>query len=140
MKLWTESADRLIEKLERNSGTKTSALEGLGRLDKDSVKGRAVKHGQRWDELRLLQQSDREARKMRTFDGRERRSQPIPASLAASLAGRAQSVAQMLDRWLTSLLSKSNDQHRQTIDQAASRQSDINTPPQSRDYRGGHDR
>tara|TARA_R110002072_G_scaffold64052_2_gene158774 strand:- start:260 stop:1051 length:792 start_codon:yes stop_codon:yes gene_type:complete len=140
VKLWTESADRLIEKLERNSGTKTSALEGLGRLDKDSVKGRAVKHGQRWDELRLLQQSDREARKMRTFDGRERRSQPIPASLAASLAGRAQSVAQMLDRWLTSLLSKSNDQHRQTIDQAASRQSDINTPPQSRDYRGGHDR
>jgi hypothetical protein len=56
VKLWTESADRLIEKLERNSGTKTSALEGLGRLAKDSVKGRAVRHGQRWDELRLLHQ------------------------------------------------------------------------------------
>lgn len=140
VKLWTESADRLIEKLERNSGTKTSALEGLGRLDKDSVKGRAVRHEQRWDELRLLQQANREARKMRTFDERERRSQPMPGSLATSLAGRAQSVAQMVDRWLTSLLTKSDNQHRQSIDQAASRQSDVNTPPQSRDHRGGHDR
>ncbi|MDI1297189.1 MAG: MobF family relaxase [bacterium] len=140
VKLWTENMDRLIEKLERNSGTKTSALEGLGRLVKDSVKGRAVRHGHRWDELRVLQQANREARKMRTFDERQRRSQPMPGSLATGLAGRAQSVAQMLDQWLTTLLSKSDNQHRQGIDQAAPQQADVITPTQSRDFRGGHER
>src|SRR3546814_14397401 len=32
VKLWTEDLERLVQKLERYSGEKTSSLEGLGRL------------------------------------------------------------------------------------------------------------
>ena len=36
-KLWTEDRERLAQKLSARSGEKTSALEGLGRLDRKSV-------------------------------------------------------------------------------------------------------
>src|SRR3546814_20404435 len=36
VKLWTEDLERLVQKLERYSGEKTSSHEGLGRLGRDS--------------------------------------------------------------------------------------------------------
>ena len=65
VKLWTEDRDRLVDKLERHSGEKTSALEGLGRLERDSHKAREERHGERWDRLREQQRSDRDERKER---------------------------------------------------------------------------
>jgi ATP-dependent exoDNAse (exonuclease V) alpha subunit len=37
-KLWTEDRERLVEKLKQRSGEKTSSLQGLGRIERDSVK------------------------------------------------------------------------------------------------------
>ncbi len=52
VKLWTEDAKQLAEKLSRRSGEKTSALEGLGRLDQYGVEGRFRKHSGRIEEAR----------------------------------------------------------------------------------------
>ncbi|WP_404337920.1 MobF family relaxase [Sphingomonas sp. MMS12-HWE2-04] len=100
VKLWTEDEKRLIEKLERRSGEKTSSLEGLGRLDSSTVKARGAMHGERLDLLRAQQ---REARADRKASGKGIRESERPDGIAAFLAGRAQSVAQMMDRWMTGI-------------------------------------
>lgn len=105
VKLWTEDEKRLIEKLERHSGEKTSALEGLGRLDRDSLLARDQRHGDRLDLLRVQQRSDRADRKARMADERDRRERE-PDGVAALLAGRALSIAQAMDRWMVSLLDR----------------------------------
>lgn len=107
VKLWTEDRDRLVDKLERHSGEKTSALEGLGRLDRDNHRERETRHGDRWDRLRDQQRSDREERKQRLEADREARSHPEERGLAHLLAGRAQSAAGAVDRWLTDILNRS---------------------------------
>jgi len=103
-KLWTEDRGRLVDRLKIRSGEKTSSLEGLGRIERDSVKGRAARHGDRWDQLRDQQRAEREARKDRLRADEEQRSKTQQDSLSAFLAGRAQAAARSLDQWLTSLL------------------------------------
>ncbi|WP_176593379.1 MobF family relaxase [Sphingobium sp. EM0848] len=104
VKLWTEDRKRLAEKLKQRSGEKTSSLEGLGRLDRDSIKGRASGQGERWGRLRDEQRAEREARKERRAADRARRSRPEPKGMAAWLTGRAQSAVQSLDQWIVSLV------------------------------------
>lgn len=107
VKLWTENAKRLIDKLERHSGEKASSLEGLGRLDRDNLKNRGARHSERLDELRAQQRADRTERKERMLAEQERRNRAQqPDGLAAFLAGRAQSAAQAMDQWLSSLLER----------------------------------
>ncbi len=146
VKLWTEDRDRLAEKLERHSGEKTSSLEGLGRLDRDSHKAREERHGERWDRLRDQQRTDRQERKERMREEREARERPQAGGLAYLLAGRAQSAAETVDRWLTNILTRSVEEGRAT--QSAPSQSDQHSASQpapepahshSQDHGGGHD-
>ncbi|MBT0667433.1 relaxase domain-containing protein [Novosphingobium profundi] len=107
VKLWTEDRDRLVEKLKQRSGEKTSALQGLGRIERDSVQGRSARQSERWGRLREEQRQDRAVRKERM--AARSRSQDIrtPDGLALRIAGRAQSAASFLDRWLITLLDRS---------------------------------
>lgn len=137
VKLWTEDRDRLVDKLERYSGEKTSALQGLGRLDRDSHKEREARHGERWDLLREQQRSDRDARKQRMEAEREARHQPEQGGLAHILAGRAQSAAGAVDRWLTGILARSVEEGPQ---RPATQSQPESMPAPQQDHGADHDR
>jgi len=134
VKLWTEDEKRLVGKLERRSGEKTSSLEGLGRLDASSVKARGAKHGERLDLLRAQQRELRADRKALT---QQRRGYGQADGIAASLAGRAQSVAQMMDRWMTGLLKRDGGRAERSGGRSFQSQRDQEIP---RDRERGHDR
>lgn len=141
VKLWTESVERLAERLNTHSGEKTSSLEGLGRLDRDSVAGRTSRHAERWDRLRDQQRIDREIRKMRMQEERERRARGRSGGLAFFLAGQAQSSAQVMDRWLTTLLDRNRSSEKEA-EPAKHEVERVSQPAnnQSHDHGGGRDR
>lgn len=109
VKLWTEDQKRLSDKLGRRSGEKTSALEGLGRLEKDAHRAREERHAERWDRMRLEQRKVREERRARTAE----RSQSLPKGpferFAEHLAGRAQRVAESFDRYFEQVLARGQE-------------------------------
>lgn len=135
VKLWTEDRDRLVDKLERHSGEKTSALEGLGRLGRDSHKEREARHGDRWDRLREQQRSDRGARKQRMEAEREARHGLEQGGLAYLLAGRAQSAAGAVDKWLTGILARSMENPARPATQSQAEPAQA----QQQDHGGSHD-
>jgi conjugative relaxase-like TrwC/TraI family protein len=100
-KLWTEDEKRLVDKLDRRSGEKTSALEGLGRLGRESVKARGGRHAQRLEGLRAAQLTDREERRAGRTTARH--SLGGIEALVQPLASRAQLGAATIDRWLRGL-------------------------------------
>jgi len=104
VKLWTEDEKRLVERLSRRSGEKTSSLEGLGRLDRDGRNGRERRHRERLEDRRQQTREEREIRKLRMAA----RSTPAPRGplqlLADRIAGRAQSFAETVDRYLGAVL------------------------------------
>jgi conjugative relaxase-like TrwC/TraI family protein len=104
VKLWTEDARRLAEKLEIRSGEKTSSLEGLGRLDRDSVRGRQAAHGGQVEEMRKQQRLARAERTTRMAQERDARGKTKSAGVAGLLAARMQTSMLALDRWIGSLL------------------------------------
>jgi hypothetical protein len=106
--LWTENRERLVEKLKLRSGEKTSSLQRLGRVERDSIKGRQDRHGERWDRLREEQHSEREARKEGLAAQRDPAAPSPPNGLAERIAHRAQSTTSFLDRWIISLLDRSS--------------------------------
>jgi ATP-dependent exoDNAse (exonuclease V) alpha subunit len=106
VKLWTEDEKRLVDRLEHRLGEKTSALEGLGRLDRDNVRARSHRHGDRLDRLRGQQRGDRDARKERMEADRMRRTRREPKSIGEILAGRALFAAETMDSWLQGLLDR----------------------------------
>jgi ATP-dependent exoDNAse (exonuclease V) alpha subunit len=140
-RLWTEDRERLVDKLKLRSGEKTSSLQGLGRIDRDSVRGRTAQHGERWDRIRYEQRAERDIRKNRAPEQREPEKGWPPTGLAERLAGRAQSAAAFLDRWIVSLLDRSPDQG---ADRGASGATQQPTPEPThtaaQDHGGGHDR
>ena len=70
-RLFTQDDKRLIATLERRSGEKTSALEGLGRLATDHVDARTARFGDRIDAARdAFDRDRRDARIERQQDGR----------------------------------------------------------------------
>lgn len=105
-RLWTEDRERLVDRLRTRSGEKTSSLQGLGRIERGSVKGRTAKHGKRWDRLREEQRAQRDARKDQFLAEQAERSAPPRDSLARYFANRAQAAARSLDHWLSSLLER----------------------------------
>jgi len=96
VKLWTEDAGRLVERLARNSGEKSSALEGLGRLESDGARLRPSREGA---ELERWREETRNARQVRRA-GRERARQRANGP-AALLAERAREMAERLARFLS---------------------------------------
>ncbi|MDH7639204.1 MobF family relaxase [Sphingomonas oryzagri] len=97
VKLWTEDPARLVDRLERRSGEKSSATEGLGRLSRDHVDGRQVRHGERLRSLR--EEMDQERRDRAT-------SRPSPQTVSSRLATRASEIGEALDRLLARALSR----------------------------------
>lgn len=97
VKLWTEDERRLVDRLERRSGEKTSSLEGLGRLDRDAAQARQTRLPEHFNRLREAQQAARVDRKSMMEGDRERAG---PYSLARYLAGRALEFSHTMDRWL----------------------------------------
>ena len=143
--LWTEDRERLVEKLTLRSGEKTSSLQGLGRIEKDSVKGRTALHGERWDRLRDEQRVERQARKDRLSTAQTQPEVARANGLSSYIAGRAQSAASFLDRWIISLLERSSgrgDDREQGPQQPSSAQQPPPEPQHApaRDHGGGHDR
>ena len=109
VKLWTEDLKRLVDKLERFSGEKTSALEGLGRLDRDSRDQMAARHPDSLDRLRDEQQRDRTDRRDQMLERLlDRRGDP--KGLPNRLATGARSIGEMLDRFLTRVLDQGSNE------------------------------
>jgi conjugative relaxase-like TrwC/TraI family protein len=107
VKLWTEDAKRLSEKLAHRSGEKTSALEGLDRLNRDEHRAFAERHPQH---IRIGRQEHERSRQ-------ERRDR----ALAGELSGRersdgaiARSIGIVLDRFLRSVLDRNTGTDRQS--------------------------
>lgn len=107
-KLWTEDRDMLVERLARRSGEKTSAIEGLGRLTRDSVRARSARHADRLGRLREEQLRDRSERHRADLEEADR-SAPGDPTLPGRLATRALSASQFLDRWLTRMIERSHE-------------------------------
>lgn len=105
VKLWTEDPERLVQKLEQRSGEKTSALEGLDRLQRDSHQARSARHAERFERTRedmlreRAERTEKRAARERGWDDVFR-----PASLAERLAGRAHRSVSHLDDYLRGLL------------------------------------
>ncbi|RQW46124.1 MobF family relaxase [Novosphingobium sp. LASN5T] len=105
VKLWTENEKRLVEKLEARSGEKTSALEGLGRLTKDTVRAYADRHADQLerdrDDQRGLRSERRERELVRQLD--RTRS---PEGIGERIAESARGIGDFLDRILQSALDR----------------------------------
>ena len=145
VKLWTESQQRLAEKLASRSGEKTSSLEGLGRIRADSHKMRGLRHKDRHDRSREENARERDARKAER-EQRERkrqgRSEPRPNSLAEILAGRAQEAASLVDRFLRGTIERDRQHAPAEPDRGGARepaqQSEARPDPQPQHDHGGH--
>lgn len=103
VKLWTEDVKKLGQRLSERSGEKTSSLEGLGRLEKDSVKLMGGRARGRLAGERQAQRQERDARKDR---GTERSTARVPDTWPTRLAGRAGSMAASLDTFLQSWIDR----------------------------------
>lgn len=104
VKLWTQNAGKLAAKLSENSGEKSSALEGRGRLERDGVKAFGQRHSARLQEAREEQRRGRaEQRDEALRQHLSNRSAPA-RGLADRLTDRALSLASHLDRILDRLL------------------------------------
>ena len=135
VKLWTEDPERLVQKLERRSGEKTSSLEGLGRLDRDSHLYREARLGEhfarsREEMLRVrAERAEKRAERERGWDEVLR-----PPSFAEMLAGRARDGLSRLDSYLNGISAGS------VKDQRAPPQAAPNIPEHPRPIQQGHDR
>ncbi|MFA7584957.1 MAG: MobF family relaxase [Novosphingobium sp.] len=105
VKLWTENEKKLVEKLEARSGEKTSALEGLGRLNRDAARALAGRHAGRLAQARDDQQRLRQDRRDQLLERQldQRRS---PEGLGEHLAEGARGIAEIMDRILKSALDR----------------------------------
>ena len=142
--LWTENRQKLVEKLKQRTGEKTSSLQGLGRIDRDSLKSRSARHTERWDKLRAEQRAERNERREKPAAQRESAQSTQPSGLAERIADRALSAASFMDRWVVSLLDRSSHRgdDREDGRAAASAHQPVPEPAHapSQDHGGGHDR
>jgi hypothetical protein len=104
VKLWTEDAARLVDRLERRSGEKSSAIEGLGRLSGDHKESRQLRHGERLRTLRGEMEKERRDRAA---------SQASPQPALSRLATRASEIGEALESLLARALSRGHE-HRDT--------------------------
>lgn len=105
VKLWTEDEKRLVEKLESRSGEKTSALEGLGRLAKDSARAYVDHHADRLARERDEQRNLRQERRDRAIKRQLDRNRPANG-LGERLAESSRRIGDFLDRILQSALDR----------------------------------
>ncbi len=106
VKLWTEDEKRLAEKLETHSGEKTSALEGLGRLDRDSRDSLAARHADPIERARADQDRERSERRDMALGRQLDQRTNAPRGLPERLAENARGIADILDRFLQSVVDR----------------------------------
>ncbi|MEN2789588.1 MobF family relaxase [Sphingomonas oligophenolica] len=111
VKLWTEDEKRLVERLTRRSGEKTSALEGLGRLDRDARATRERRHGDRLELRRSQTREERAERKARLAEASKLSPHDPLESLASRFAARAQTFAETIDRYRGAVLKAGQAEH-----------------------------
>jgi hypothetical protein len=104
VKLWTEDAGRLIERLEHNSGEKSSSLEGLGRLSQDGLPVRPTANDARLEQWREEMRLAREARVQQRVRLRPRQPTGI-----TRLAEGAREIAERLARLLANDRARERD-------------------------------
>lgn len=124
VKLWTEDVRQLSAKLTRNSGEKTSALEGLGRLERDSAKELAWRHPDRMRTAREQQERLREERRDQVTEsqlGRLRSSGPL-----AELAAKLMPLAERMDHVLRAILERAPPRSREAQHDVSTR---LQPPP-----------
>lgn len=114
VKLWTEDTELLIDRLERRSGEKTSALEGVGRLSRDKIDARRDVHRNR---LLILREEMVRGRQDRALAARAAPSTPIER-----LAERASESGRALDEWMRKALDRGRTERMD--DQVRDRQQD----------------
>jgi conjugative relaxase-like TrwC/TraI family protein len=102
-KLWTEDRASLAQKLSTRSGEKTSALQAMGRLERDRQPHFSERHGDRLAEARAQQDRDRQALRDRNLR-RELDRRPGRGGFAVRLAGQARDAAALADRFLRRLV------------------------------------
>lgn len=105
VKLWTEDAKRLVEKLERFTGEKSSSLEGLGRLDRSTKDTIRHRQGVPLAKMRKEQETAREGQRLQNLARRIERRPEAPRT-AARIAGSAKAVADMLDGLLGHIIGR----------------------------------
>lgn len=131
VKLWTEDSTKLAEKLAQNSGEKTSALEGLGRIERDGRRGFSGRHGERLLAARAEQDRERQELRdrqlLRVLDRRPGRD-----GIAGKLADQAHDVAYAVDRFLQRLV----DAERRRSGQSRSPERSQEARPDSRHSQG----
>ena len=146
VKLWTEDQERLAAKLATRSGEKTSSLEGLGRIKADSHKVRGARHKDRHDRSREDNARERDARKAEREQRERDRAQrdERPRGFAEILAGRAQGVASLVDRFLRDTIDRDRVHAAQAPDRVDLPQHVQQPEPQPHHDHGGqgggHDR
>jgi len=102
VKLWTEDPKKLIAKLEERSGEKTSALEGLGRLERDHNRRFAARNEARLKGMKLEQVEERRKAEGRALARKLDQREP-DRGIVGRLAGDARSLFETLDRHLQTL-------------------------------------
>jgi conjugative relaxase-like TrwC/TraI family protein len=102
VKLWTENPERLAGKLLRFSGEKTSALEGLARMDRDRSDTFLARHVETINRLRADQQRSRSDRRDNFIAQRSQSREPLEGIRSRVVTG-AHSVAELLDRILAGI-------------------------------------
>jgi hypothetical protein len=135
VKLWTENEKKLVEKLEERSGEKTSALEGLGRLDRDAARALGDRHAGRLAQARDDQQRLRQDRRDQLLERQldQRRSSE---GLSEHLAEGARGIAEIMDRILKAALDRRASSGRRHVDSGRSQAS----PPADQDHQKFNDR
>lgn len=106
VKLWTEDERRLAEKLETHSGEKTSALEGLGRLNRDGRDSLAARHADAIERARADQERERLERRDTLLGRQLDQRSTAPRGLPERLAENARGIADILDRFLQSVVDR----------------------------------
>jgi hypothetical protein len=115
VKLWTEDPERLVERLVRYSGEKTSALKGLGRIDRNNRNQLANHHADMIGKLRAAQSRDRVERREKMLLGQldeHVRNRGLPSRMTTG----AQSIAEHFDRFLSRLLDQAPSGRRSARD------------------------
>lgn len=141
-KLWTENPARLADKLKSNSGEKTSSIEGLGRLRKDSHAVRGERHRDRIDKARETQVRDRMDRERRAKE----KAQPLPPrepkNLGELIANRVHEGAMAIERFLRGTLTRQSDQTAEHGERESAAPTPTHQPQPDHGHpdHGGHDR
>jgi ATP-dependent exoDNAse (exonuclease V) alpha subunit len=106
VKLWTQDAAKLAAKLTEQSGEKTSSLEGLGRLERDSARQFAERHKTSLQRSRDEQHQLRQERNGQILQ-RGRAGRSIHANgIADRIADRTLALAVHLERVLDQIVTR----------------------------------